>query len=662
MPRFRNRYLLLADAGLLAIVLLSLFAIGLESSRLTDGYRRTALAFALVGIPVQLSVLLVFGMYRRLWRYASIREMEQVALAVVVAAIPTFVIGRYLLPMSGWAPLPVPLSVLLPYITLSVGVVALPRLFIRARGWHAESRRPHGSGRRVLVAGAGAAGELIVRELSRNQNLGMVPVAFVDDDIAKQRQALAGLPICGTLRDIPAIVRQYKIGEILIAMPTAPGAVIRSVMRAAGDVGVPTKIVPGLFEILSGKITVTGIRPLRIDDLLRRAPIETDLEAVASLARGRTVMVTGAGGSIGSELCRQLLGFGPTKLLLLGHSENPIFDIQNELLQAQSATEIIPVIADVRMKDRLFEIFAQHRPDAVFHAAAHKHVPLMEENPREAITNNVLGTRNVVEACARFAVEHMVMISTDKAVRPTNVMGASKRVAELVVANAARKQGRNFVSVRFGNVLGSQGSVVPIFTRQIREGGPITVTHPDMRRFFMTIPEAVQLVLQAAAQGKGGELFMLDMGEPVRILDLARDMIRLSGLHEGEDIEIQFSGVRPGEKLYEEMFFDHEIGEPTEHPKILRARNGVLEIASDPDIEAIIALAFDSATRPADLRNALRKLVPDYSPTGGAATPLDRIDPESMSEPQGEIWRAQQDALGDPLAGAAASIRVVPLH
>jgi FlaA1/EpsC-like NDP-sugar epimerase len=339
--------------------------------------------------------------------------------------------------------------------------------------------------------------------------------------------------------------------------------------------------------------------------------IQTDLAPVESLASNRTVLVTGAGGSIGSELCRQLASLDPERLVVLGHGENPIFEISEELGRLGVSCHVDPVIADVRDRRRVNEVFAEFRPFAVFHAAAHKHVPLMETNVVEAITNNVLGTRNLVHAALLHGTEHFVLISTDKAVRPTNVMGASKRIAEFVVHNAAIKHNRNFVSVRFGNVLGSQGSVVPTFTRQIKSGGPVTVTHPDMRRFFMTIPEAVQLVLQAGALGRGGELFMLDMGEPVKVLDLARDMIRLSGLQEGVDINIEFSGIRPGEKLYEEMFFSHEVAESTEHPKILRAKSGLEQYCSDEAIDELVQMATTGAD-PKMLRTLLRRLVPDF--------------------------------------------------
>jgi FlaA1/EpsC-like NDP-sugar epimerase len=367
---------------------------------------------------------------------------------------------------------------------------------------------------------------------------------------------------------------------------------------------------------------VASLRQVEIQDLLRREPIQTDLDQVRVLATGETVLVTGAGGSIGSELCRQLARLEPAQILLLGHGENSIFDVLAELTERFPNVTAVPIIADVRDRDRLRHVFAQYRPYAVFHAAAHKHVPLMEGNIAEAVTNNVLGTKNVAELSAELGVEHLVLISTDKAVRPTNIMGATKRVAEQIVQEIAEAHERKFVAVRFGNVLGSRGSVVPTFLRQIQTGGPVTVTHPEMRRYFMTIPEAVQLVLQAGAIGRGGEVFVLDMGEPVKVLDLATDLIRLSGLEVGIDIEIRFSGTRPGEKLYEELFFGSESAVPTDHPKVLRAKNGVLPIG----LSTVVDVLVDGARkgRPdEEIRELLVRLVPDFKlPDGGTEPAL----------------------------------------
>jgi FlaA1/EpsC-like NDP-sugar epimerase len=610
MQSLRNRYLLFTDALLIGIAPLVGYALRFEGFAWGSQHRETALWFAVLSVPTCLLTFFAFGLYRRLWRYASIAEVELIFAAVATADLLCWVLGVWVLPGTGLTEVRVPLSVLFATSLLSFAIISTPRMIMRIAGWRSLRKRSK-AGRRVIVAGAGAAGEAVVRELRANPDLGMEPVGFVDDDHQKQGMRLANLPVLGPLHALPQLIEQQGVTDILIAMPRAPGPVVRQVVRAAFDAGVRTQIVPGLFEILSERVSVTSIREVQIDDLLRREVIHTDLAHVQKLAAKRTVLITGGGGSIGSELCRQLAALQPDRLVILGHGENPIFDITEELIRAGVSCAIVPVIADVRDERRIDEVFAQHRPFAVFHAAAHKHVPLMEANIVESITNNVLGTRNVVEAAAKHGTQHFVLISTDKAVRPTNVMGATKRVAEFVVHNAAVRCGRNFVSVRFGNVLGSQGSVVPTFVRQIKAGGPVTVTHPDMRRYFMTIPEAVQLVLQAGALGIGGELFMLDMGEPVKVLDLARDMIRLSGLQEGVDIQIEFSGVRPGEKLYEEMFFSHEVAEATEHPKILRAKSGLEQYCSDEAIEQLIHMARSGADEKT-LRTTLRRLVPDF--------------------------------------------------
>ncbi|HEX7420711.1 MAG TPA: nucleoside-diphosphate sugar epimerase/dehydratase [Thermoanaerobaculia bacterium] len=611
MRSIRNRYLLFIDAGLLGAAPFLAYAIRFEGWHWTVPDRATALIFAGLGVPLSIAVFWAFGLYRRLWRYASIAELELIFAAAATADIVGFILGFWILPGAGLTAARVPLSVLFATSLLTFAIIGTPRLLMRIAGWRSLRRKSKGE-RRVLIAGAGAAGESIVRELRANPELEMEPVGFVDDDLQKQGMRLSSLPVLGPLSTIPALIARLGVTDILIAMPRAPGPVVREVVRAAFDAGVRTQIVPGLFEILSERVSVTAIREVQIDDLLRRDVIQTDLAEVERLASRRTVLVTGAGGSIGAELCRQLAELGPERLVVLGHGENPIFDITEELIRRGVSCQVVPVIADVRDAKRLNDIFAEHRPFAVFHAAAHKHVPLMESNVVEAITNNVLGTRNLVEAAATYGTQHFVCISTDKAVRPTNVMGATKRVAEFVVHNAAIRLARNFVSVRFGNVLGSQGSVVPTFVRQIKSGGPVTVTHPDMRRFFMTIPEAVQLVLQAGSLGVGGELFMLDMGEPVRVLDLARDMIRLSGLQEGIDIKIEFTGVRPGEKLYEEMFFSHEVAETTGHPKILRAKSGLEQYCGDEAIDELIQMAHNGADAKA-LRVLLRRLVPDFA-------------------------------------------------
>jgi FlaA1/EpsC-like NDP-sugar epimerase len=611
VPRhLRNRHLLILDAVLLGLSTMVAYVVRFEGLDWGGANLHTALVYLLFSLPLKLGVLLYVGLYRRLWRFAGVAELEHILVATAISASLSTLLGAAVLPGLTITPLRVPLSVLFIDGCLSAGAVALPRLFIRLLGRRNQWRRLEAA-RRVLIVGAGAAGEVIVKELLSHPQLGLNPIGFVDDDRSKHGHRLCDLPVHGALSAIKDLVLRHDVEEVIIAMPRAPGAVVREVVRAAMEAGVKTRTVPGIFDIISGRVAVASLRQVEIQDLLRREPIQTDLEQVRVLATGETVMVTGAGGSIGSELCRQLARLEPAQVLVMGHGENSIFDVMAELTERYPNVTAVPIIGDVRDRERMRLIFERYRPYAVFHAAAHKHVPLMEENMAEAVTNNVLGTKNIAELSAEFGVEHLVLISTDKAVRPTNVMGATKRVAEQIVQEIAETHGRNFVAVRFGNVLGSRGSVVPTFLRQIEAGGPVTVTHPEMRRYFMTIPEAVQLVLQAGAIGKGGEVFVLDMGEPVKILDLATDLIRLSGLEIDSDIEIRFSGTRPGEKLYEELFFDSESALPTGHPKVLRAKNGVLPIG----LSTVVDLLVDGARRgwsDDQLRNLLGRLVPDF--------------------------------------------------
>jgi len=612
MKYLRNRYLLFIDVVLLTAALFLMYLLRFEGFDWPPNQLHNALLFTLLSVPARVLVYYMAGIYSTLWRYASIAELELILIAGVAGSVVAAVLGTAVMPLLGITASRVPISVLFNSGVLSIALLAAPRLLIRMGGWHTIRQKLEEPARRILIAGAGSAGQMILKEMVSNPDLGMLPVGFVDDDPTKKGQRIGNRPILGTLADVPAIIKEEKITEVVIAMPAAPGTVVRRVVQAALDAGAKTRTVPGLSEILSGDVGLTNLRSVEIHDLLRREPIQTDLRQVAQLAHDHTVLVTGAGGSIGSELCRQLSVLGPSRVILVGHGENPIFEILNELRKKHTTIEYVPVIADIRDMRRVCEVFEQHHPFAVFHAAAHKHVPLMEGNVVEAVTNNVLGTKNIVDASIEYEVQHFVFISTDKAVRPTNVMGASKRVAEHVVRRAALKHHKNFVAVRFGNVLGSRGSVIPTFVRQIQEGGPVTVTHPEMRRFFMTIPEAVQLTLQAGALGKGGELFMLDMGEPVRVVDLARDLIRLSGLREGDDIEIKFTGIRPGEKLYEEMFFADELAERTDHPKVLCARKEKPETWGDHLIDQLIQQAANGES-PENLRAMLRVIVPDFN-------------------------------------------------
>jgi FlaA1/EpsC-like NDP-sugar epimerase len=610
LPRhLRNRHLFMLDAGLLGLCTLVAYLVRFEGFDWGPAHLQTALVYIAVSVPLKLGVLLYVGLYRRLWRFAGVAELEHILVATAISASISGLVGAALLPGLLLTPYRVPLSVLFIDACLSAGAVALPRLCIRLLGRRTQWRKLEAA-RRVLIVGAGSAGEIIVKELLSHPQLGLNPVGFVDDDRSKHGHRLCDLPVHGSLAQIKDLVRRYDVEEIIIAMPRATGTVVRQVVKVALEAGVQTRTVPGIFDIISGRVAVASLREVEIQDLLRREPIQTDLEQVRVLATGETVLVTGAGGSIGSELCRQLARLEPAQVLVMGHGENSIFDVMAELTDRYPHLEAVPIIGDIRDRERMRLIFQRYRPYAVFHAAAHKHVPLMEENVAEAITNNVLGTKNIAELSAEYGVEHLVLISTDKAVRPTNIMGATKRVAEQIVQAVAETTGRNFVAVRFGNVLGSRGSVVPTFLRQIQSGGPVTVTHPEMRRYFMTIPEAVQLVLQAGAIGKGGEVFVLDMGEPVRILDLATDLIRLSGLEVGSDIEIRFTGSRPGEKLYEELFFDSESALPTDHPKVLRAKNGVLPIGLSTVVDLVVEGARSGWTDER-LRGMLGRLVPE---------------------------------------------------
>jgi FlaA1/EpsC-like NDP-sugar epimerase len=626
--RLRNRHLFAADAISVVAASLIAFAVRFEDLAWIAANWQLVWLYIFLTAPLRMATFYSAGMYRRLWRHASLGELRQIIVAVSIAGIVSALIGLVLMRLIPNGPGRVPFSVVFIDAFLTGACVALPRLLARTVRRGSSRRRRQEPGKRVLLVGAGDAAKLVVKELRSNSHLNLEPIGFVDDDLRKHGHMLMELPILGSLDSIRKIAEEHGVAQLIIAMPSARGEVVRKVVRAGLDCGIPTLTVPSLPELISRKTNGSSLREVEIQDLLRREPVETDLASVAALATGETVLITGAGGSIGAELCRQVSRLAPTKMVVLGHGENSIFDILHELRAANPNITIIPIIADVRDRGRIATVLKTYRPHAVFHAAAHKHVPLMEENVIEAITNNVFGTRNVVDASIQTGVEHFVFISTDKAVRPTSVMGATKRIAEQIVQHAATKHDRNFVSVRFGNVLGSRGSVVPTFLRQIQAGGPVTVTHPEMQRYFMTIPEAVQLVLQAGALGRGGEVFLLDMGEPIRIVDIATDLIRLSGLTVGTDIELRFTGIRPGEKLYEEMFFSAENVVQTDHPKVLRARNGILPEGLGRRIETLVKSA--EAEHPDDeLRSLLRTLVPDFHPHPSPAAPVEEERGES---------------------------------
>ena len=605
--------MLLSDAIGFGAALFVAFWIRFEGFRWPAGYGHTFVLFLPFALGLPIAILFGAGLYRRLWRHAGVVELRRIVGAVAGIGVTVGLMGVWILPATGLLVPRVPISVAVEYALFIALIVAVPRLMIpvvaRRRG------RVDPLAKRVVIAGAGSAGVAIAKELQASHTLGLTPVAFLDDDPAKHGLQLAGIAVAGAPVRLAEIRERFRADELIIAMPSAPGAVVRRLMKEAAVAGLRTRTVPGLFEILSGRVGLTALRPIQIEDLLRREPIQIDFDRVGRMIEGETVLITGAGGSIGSEIARQVAALGPERLLLLGHGENSIFDVVQDVTDLHPRVPLVPIIADVRDPVAIRRAFEQFRPGLVLHAAAHKHVPLMELNVAEAVTNNVGGSRNVARAAAEFEAKRFVMISTDKAVRPTNVMGSTKRIAEQVVQGIAAEYQRNMISVRFGNVLGSRGSVVPTFLRQIEAGGPVTVTHPEMRRYFMTIPESVQLVLQAAVLSQGGEVFALDMGEPVRIVNLAEDIIRLCGREVGRDIEIQFTGVRPGEKLHEELFFGRELAEPTEHPKVLRAKHADLPPGVASAVEGLLQAALTG--RPEDeLIERIRHLVPDYEPAG----------------------------------------------
>jgi FlaA1/EpsC-like NDP-sugar epimerase len=591
----RNRDLLVCDLLLFTITPFLALTIRLDGNFDLQSYIAELSIVTILFLAIKLILFWSLGFYKRYWRYASIEELIYIGMLVLAGVVIQIIAFDALDNFPYFINSKLPYS--LPFIDglLSFIFIGGLRFSVRAVSKSRQTPEILKSCERVLVVGAGYAGVSLVQEMQRNPQLGFYPVAYIDDNPDKLNLKICGIPVVGDRFQIPDVVKSLKIQKVVIAMPTVAGTVIREIVDICKTTGIPTNTLPGVHQILNGRVRVDAIRDVRIEDLLRRECVETDIEKVATFLEGKKVLVTGAGGSIGSELCRQIFKCSPAEIILIGHGENSVFNIQQELEQlvrvikqdskAQQTTPYISAfIADIRFRNRLEQAFEQFRPDVIFHAAAHKHVPLMELNPAEAITNNVLGTKNLLDLAKRYNVQHFIMISTDKAVNPTNIMGASKRVAEMLVLQAARDQKKPYTVVRFGNVLGSRGSVVPTFKKQIAAGGPITVTHPDIRRYFMTIPEAVQLVLQAAVIGRGGELLMLNMGEPVKIVDLAEELIRLSGYEVNKDIEILFTGLRPGEKLFEELFIEGEEYKLTQHEKLLVVKNASLFIPNNLDV------------------------------------------------------------------------------
>ena len=607
----------LIDLGVLTAALALAVMLRFDWDVPRDMLRRLVVVTPYV-VGLQYIGLMAFGVPRFSWRFVGLREVTRIVSSVAVTSV-LLLLARIVFAEirpggDSWARYAViPIGVIAIDFVLALLGITGARAMRRVLGERSDAVARKSAERRVstMLVGAGQAGLIVAKDVTSRPDLGIDAVGFLDDDTDKLGTVLHGIPVLGTTQDLARLCEDRGAEQVLITIAHASGADIRRISRLCEEAGIPTKIVPAVHEIVAGRIELNRIRPVAIEDLLRRDPVDLDKSAISEAVRHRTVLVTGAGGSIGSEVCRQLHRFNPDKLVLLERSENELFHIHRELRALASQVELVPCIADVCDAQRVAEVLVETKPDLIYHAAAHKHVPMMEWNPGEAVKNNVFGTKTVADAAQEHGVEAFVMISTDKAVRPTSIMGATKRAAELYVQALAATSQTRFVSVRFGNVLGSKGSVVPIFKRQIERGGPVTVTHPEMQRYFMTIPEACQLVMQAGTMGKRNEIFILDMGEPVKIVDLARDLIRLSGLTPDEDIEITFSGIRPGEKLFEELTAVGEL-DKTLHPDIM------VERTPPPPAEHVHqgVEALRDAVRAgseAGIRTALTQLIPEVT-------------------------------------------------
>lgn len=601
--------LFLCALDIISTVIATLSAVALRFElQLPGEYVESLVAQLPVFVIIVLAFAVLFRLYSRIWRYAGSSEL----LAILATAFMS---------ACGWFGYSMLIGSVLPRSIYIIAAILLfcfiggSRLALRIYGYLSNKpsfvqkfhKLPQ---RNVLIIGAGDAGAVIAREIQRYHSDGRVVVGFIDDDKKKLRQQMFGVKVLGDRFSIKENVVRYDVDEIIIAMPSVKGDDIRQIIEIAQRTKCRLKILPGVYEIINGDASVSKLRDVQIEDLLGRKPVELDNTAVSAYIKDKIVLITGAGGSIGSEICRQVAKMQPKEMLLLGKGENSIYEIHQELLGTHPEIKKVPIIADVRDRDRIEEIMDKYHPQVVFHAAAHKHVPLMEYQPIEAVKNNVLGTKTVAEEASAHNVETFVMISTDKAVNPTSVMGCTKRVAEMFVQSMNAISKTRFVAVRFGNVLGSRGSVIPLFKKQIAKGGPVTVTHPDMKRYFMTIPEASQLVLQAGAMANGGEVFVLDMGEPVKICDLARDLITLSGFTPDVDIEIKYTGLRPGEKLFEELLSAEDGTDTTAHEKIFTARiKEVDKEQMDSYVDELLSHTDDE-----EVVTTLQKVVPTYTP------------------------------------------------
>ncbi len=569
----------------------------------------------LIFLPVKGFTLNFFRLHRQSWHNTSIIDLFLLtkAIAVVfVLLIASLVFLRNFL----FVPLSIPfIQAMLAFLLMgSVRILARLHFEQRDKKIRAKSKHPP---KKVLIAGAGVAGNLLLREIMRHPEVKMKPIGFIDDDPAKQKERFMGVPVLGSLHDLPGVISEKDADMVLIAMPAARGKIIRDVVEVAKESGVEFKIMPAIYELISSRFNISQLREVDVQDLLRRDHVKLDYKSISDYIKNKVVMVTGAGGSIGSEIVRQITRCRPRQILLLGRGENSIFKVESECLQKYPHIDFVTLITDVKDVDMLDKHFSKYSPDVVFHAAAHKHVTLMENNPEQAIFNNVAGTRSMVDMALKYNVRRFVNVSSDKSVNPTSVMGASKRVAEYVVewGSCLASEGQEFVSVRFGNVLGSRGSVVPLFKQQIENGGPLTITHPEMARYFMTIPEASQLVVQAGGLGGNGSVYVLDMGEPVKIVDLAYDLIKLSGMRPNEDIDIMYTGMRPGEKMCEELLTEEENTNATSHTKIFSAKTSGYP---GKRFEDMLEKLFEMAQRQdgKGIRKQLKAIIPTYEYEG----------------------------------------------
>ncbi len=572
-------------------------------SRIEAGYLDTMWNFLPAITVVTLLLFFIFRLYHSIWIFAGISELESIVAASILSGIAQ-ILGHQLLHLS------YPRSCYLFYIMFLIVFTAASRFSYRFLRRIKRQRTLSQEGTNVMIIGAGNAGSMLIREIMNSEYLKKKVKCIIDDAPEKQGVFVDGIKVVGTRYDIRAAVEKYDIKEIDIAMPSVSKKQTKEILDICKETTCEIKLLPGLYQFVNGEVHVSNLRNVEVEDLLGRDPINVNLESIMGYVTGKVVLVTGGGGSIGSELCRQIAGHFPKQLVIVDIYENNAYDIQQELLRTYPKLNLQVLIASVRNTARMNAIFEEYRPEIVYHAAAHKHVPLMETSPNEAVKNNVFGTLKTVRAADKYGVKRFVLISTDKAVNPTNIMGATKRMCEMIVQTYNRRSETEFVAVRFGNVLGSNGSVIPLFKKQIAEGGPVTVTHPDIIRYFMTIPEAVSLVLQAGAYANGGEIFVLDMGEPVKILDLATNLIRLSGYIPGENMEIEFTGLRPGEKLYEELLMEEEGMQDTENKLIHIGKP--IEMDEDKFLEQLNRLYDAAIHETADIRPLVKEIVPTY--------------------------------------------------